>query len=113
MTAQPLCVLTVGEVDLAEELRVLVARHEVERIVVGLPISLSGRESHAAEAARQLAKLAAEATGLPVELFDERFTTKTAEEALISAGVSRDRRKRVVDKVAAAVMLGHYLEGRR
>ncbi len=52
-------------------------------------------------------------TGLPVDLCDERFTTRTAEEALISAGVARRARRGMVDKVAASVMLQHYLDASR
>jgi putative Holliday junction resolvase len=76
-------------------------------------IGLDGKEGAAAGAARELADRVAEATGLPVDLYDERFSTVTAERVLVSAGVRRKRRKDVRDRVAAAVFLQAYLDGRR
>ena len=112
ITAQPHTVLEAGSMQLATELRSLAEEYDVELIVVGLPVNLAGEETRSAAQARKLAELAGEATGLPVEMADERFTTKTAEEALIAANVRRDRRRQVVDKVAAAVMLQTFLDGR-
>ena len=87
---------------------------EVERIVVGLPVSLSGRLGPAARAASsEVAELVAAAGDLPVETYDERLTTVTAERALAAGGVRGQARRRVVDKVAAAVMLQAWLDGRR
>ena len=55
----------------------------------------------------------AAATGLPVELYDERFTTVTAERVLVEAGLRRERRRNVRDRVAAAVLLQSFLDGRQ
>ena len=90
----------------------MLQEHEVELIVVGLPLNLSGGDTASTSAARRLARRVADATGLPVSLSDERYTTRTAEQTLIGAKVRRGRRKQVIDKVAAAVMLQHYLDGR-
>ena len=113
LTAQPHAVLDADPNALPAQLRRLTEEHEVESIVVGLPMNLAGDETHSAAGARELADLAARATGLPVTMADERFTTKTAERTLIAANVQRRRRKQVVDKMAAAVMLQAYLDGRR
>jgi putative Holliday junction resolvase len=82
-------------------------------IVVGLPLSLSGKAGPAAKAAlAEIAELRAVAgEGIEVVAYDERLTTVTAERALIEAKMRRDARKRVVDKVAAAVMLQSWLDG--
>ncbi|MGH8875323.1 MAG: Holliday junction resolvase RuvX, partial [Acidimicrobiia bacterium] len=96
-----------------EEVVRMVSEHEVELIVVGLPVTLSGGEGESAGGARRLAARVSEATGLPVELVDERFTTHTAERAMLAAGEKRRRRRADLDKVAAAVILQHYLDGRR
>jgi putative Holliday junction resolvase len=92
-------------VDVAHE-------NEAERIIVGLPLSLSGDEGPAARAVRteveELRGVAGEA--LPVEVHDERFTTVTAERSLIQARLRREARRRIRDAVAAAVMLQSYLE---
>jgi len=84
--------------------------YEVARVVVGLPVSLSGVEGAAAEKARSLAAQVEEATGCEIVFFDERFTTVQAEAALLEGGVRRRRRRETVDKVAAAVMLQGYLD---
>jgi putative holliday junction resolvase len=81
-------------------------------IVVGLPISLSGDLGPAARATLEEVAALREAAGLdlPVETYDERLTTVTAERSLNEARMTRDARRRVVDKVAAAVMLQSWLE---
>jgi len=111
LTAGPLCVLETGG-DVEDRLRHLVAEHDVERIVVGLPVSLGGAEGPAAAAAREFAGRVAEAVDVPVELYDERFSTVTAERSLIEAGMRRERRRETRDRVAAAVFLQAYLDGR-
>jgi putative Holliday junction resolvase len=92
--------------DLCEELGVGV-------IVVGLPIALDGREGPSAMAAREFGEMVRQATGIKVEYHDERFTSVTADQALISGGVRRRKRKEKRDQVAAAVMLQGYLDRRR
>ncbi len=99
--------------DVAGALRSLIDEYGVELIVVGLPLQLSGEEGISAQAARAFADDVAEESGLPVALQDERYTTVTAEEALLEGGVRRRRRREVRDKVAAAVMLQSYLDSRR
>jgi putative holliday junction resolvase len=100
--------------DLAVDRRAIVDMAHDEGanvIVVGLPLSLSGRDGPAARAARQEAEaLRAVAGGIEVVLHDERLTTVTAERALTEAHMRRDARRQVVDKVAAAVMLQSWLE---
>jgi len=82
-------------------------------IVVGLPLSLSGDLGPAARAALDEAeslRAEADAAGIAVVVHDERLTTVTAERALQEARMKREARRRVVDKVAAAVMLQSWLE---
>ena len=98
--------------DVAAKLRELCRESGVERIIVGLPLHLSGREGPAVEAAKEVADLARKATGLPVDMHDERFTTVTAESALLEAGVRRRKRREVRDMVAATVLLQSYLDNR-
>jgi putative Holliday junction resolvase len=84
-----------------------------ERVVVGLPRRLDGSEGEAAVAARALAAEASRQTGLPVEMWDERFTTVSAERALVESGMRREKRRRTIDAVAAAIMLQTWLDARR
>ncbi len=112
--AHPLRVLERSGEDLVRRITALARDEEVTEIVVGNPLRLDGSEGPAAEAARELAGLLATSTGLKVTLWDERMTTSEAERALVGAGVRRKRRRGVVDKVAASVMLQSYLDaGRR
>jgi len=113
ITAQPFDVLDAGAGDLMDRIRSLAAEHDVEQIVVGFPVSLDGGEGPAAAAARRFADRVAAATGLPVDLQDERFSTVTAERVLLEAGVRRERRRGVRDRVAAAVFLQSYLDAVR
>ncbi len=90
--------------------RDLVKREEVGGFVVGLPVHLSGREGVKAAEARAFGAWLAEATGLPVVFWDERFTTAEAEAALWNAGLSHKKRKERRDKVAAQILLQAYLD---
>jgi putative Holliday junction resolvase len=93
----------------------LARENDVVSIVVGLPVSLSGDLGPAARAT--LAEVdtmrAVVGTDIAVETYDERLTTITAERSLNEARMTRDERRKVVDKVAAAVMLQSYLESNR
>jgi putative Holliday junction resolvase len=91
----------------------LVQEHEADVVVVGLPLSLDGTDGPAARAARTEAKQLASVVGVPVEMYDERFTTVTAERGMLEAGLDARQRRKVVDKVAAAVMLQAWLDHRR
>ena len=85
---------------------------EAERIVVGLPLSLDGSMGPAATAAVAESERLAATTELPVDLYDERFTTVTADRSLMARNMKADARRRIIDKVAAAVMLQAWLDGR-
>ena len=88
----------------------LVRRHEVREIVIGMPIQLDGRAGPAAQSVQQFLEALQAAVDVPVVPWDERLTTKAAEQMLIEADVSRKKRKGVVDRVAAALLLKSYLE---
>jgi putative Holliday junction resolvase len=90
----------------------LVAEWEAELVVVGLPLSLSGDDGPAARATREEVAELALALTVPVELHDERLTTVTASRTLQEAKMTADARRRVVDKVAAAVLLQSWLDER-
>jgi putative holliday junction resolvase len=95
----------------AQRFRRLVAEESVRRFVVGLPIHLDGRESEKSHEARKFGKWLHEATGIPVEFFDERFTSHEAEQILLDVEMTRKRRKKRLDMLAAQIMLSAYLEG--
>jgi putative Holliday junction resolvase len=108
ITAQPLEV--VARSKAVRRIKDLVAEFLIVEIVVGLPVSLDGGHGEAAKAARQFGAEVAAATGLDVTYLDERFTTVTAEKAMLEAGARRTVRRDNVDKVAAAIILRAFLD---
>lgn len=91
----------------------LCSEWQINEVVVGLALSLDGTEGPAAAKSREFGTFLAELTGLPVSYHDERFTTVTAEQALLEGGVRRRSRASKRDQVAAAVMLQGFLDKRR
>jgi putative holliday junction resolvase len=94
----------------ARHYRELVLENDVERIVVGLPLHTSGRESALALSARAFGTWLASATDRPVVYYDERYTTIEAERHLNDARVTSKKRKALRDKLAAQIMLQGYLD---
>jgi putative Holliday junction resolvase len=84
-----------------------------ERVVVGLPLSLSGVTGPAARAALEEAAQLASVLGVPVETFDERLTTVAASRAMRAGGTKARKQRKRIDETAAAVMLQNWLEQRR
>ena len=80
---------------------------------MGVPLSLSGETGPAARAATEEAAALAAVVGVPVETFDERLTTVSAERSLAAAGRLGQKRRQVVDQAAAAVLLQAWLDARR
>lgn len=99
-------------IPLEKRLSDCVAEWEAERVVVGLPRSLDGSDGPAATAVRALAAQLAAAVGVEVELHDERFSTVTAQDALHRGGLDTRRSRKVIDAVAAAVILQGWLDAR-
>ncbi len=94
----------------------LVLEEGAVTVVVGLPLSLDGRQGRAAtEASEEAAALRARLAdhGVPVELFDERLTTVSAHHALTAGGAGGRQRRQIVDQAAAAIMLGAWLDAGR
>lgn len=94
----------------ARRFRALAAEERIVLFVVGLPVHLDDRESAISREAREFGRWLGEVTGLPVEFFDERFSTREAHELLKGAGMKHARRKRKLDMLAAQVVLSAYLE---
>ena len=88
----------------------LVRDEEAEIVVVGLPLTLSGEQGPAAVAATREARALGTVLTVPVEMFDERLTTVTADRVLREAEIRASDRRRHVDKIAAAVMLQAWLD---
>ena len=110
--AQPWTVIDRSVSDVVEEVGRLVREQDVDTIVVGLPVRLSGVEGAPAAAARDLASRLREATGVTVDLHDERYSTVAAEQIMREGKASAKKRRSERDKVAAAIILSEYLMGR-
>lgn len=91
----------------------VVGELEAEVVVVGLPLSLDGSRGPAALRAESDAATLRALLTVPVEFVDERLTTVSANRALQAAGVRGPARRRVVDQVAATILLQSWLDGRR
>src|SRR5581483_5429796 len=88
----------------------LIRKHDVGRVVMGMPIRLDGTLGPAAVQAQEFLSRLERSLAVPVVAWDERLTTKAAEDMLIQANVSRKKRRGTVDRVAAAILLQSYLE---
>ena len=114
MTAQGLCVLaSKGTVKDLEQVADLVRNQAVSTIVLGLPRNMDGSIGPMAEKVREFGRLLQEQNpDIPVEYWDERLTTAVAQRMLIGADISRVKRRQVVDKIAAVLILQGYLDCR-
>lgn len=93
-----------------DRVKELVLEYEVEKDVVGLPKNMNNTIGPRAESSKIYAEVLESRIGLPVVLWDERLTTSAAERTLIEADVSRKKRKEVIDKLAAVMILQSYLD---
>lgn len=112
LTAQPVMTLE-RKRSLREDLRSLARlarRFGVVGIVVGNPVHLSGNVSPQAAKTQTFAAALSELSGLPIHLWDERLTTREAHQILYEAGQARQQHRRVVDQVAAMLILQSFLE---
>lgn len=95
-----------------ERIRELVQEYEVNEFIVGYPKNMNNTIGPRGEASENYARLLTETYGFPVTLWDERLTTMAAERMLIDADVSRKKRKTVIDKMAAVMILQGYLDSK-
>ena len=86
---------------------------EVTLFVSGWPLGLNGQENEQTAKTREFIDKLKEVCNIPVEYLDERFTTLSAERVLIEGNVRRENRKKVIDKVAATIILQNYLDRKR
>ena len=111
ISAQPLpAILREGDRKDIETIAGMARHYEAAGFVLGLPLHEDGNEGKLAERVRKFAEKLEEATGLPVEMWDERFTTAQAERTLIDAGVRREKRKEVRDSMSAVFILQGVLD---
>lgn len=88
----------------------IIKKLKAERVVIGLPLNMDGTEGERVEKTKLFAEELRKYTDVPFDWQDERLTTVTAERILIEQGMRREKRKDVIDKVAAMVILSSYLD---
>lgn len=112
IAASPFSVVKAGK-NAVNEVVALLKKEEIDRVVIGMPVSLDGVEREPCERARYFKNELEKSTDLPIEFFDERLTTKIAEASLIESGMRREQRREVIDAVAASLILRSYLDYRK
>lgn len=113
LTAQGITTLAFDEDDMSsadEALEKLIAEYEISQIIVGYPKNMNGTVGPRGEITEIYARRIERNFQLPIQLVDERLSTVSAERTLIEADVSRKGRKKVIDKIAAVVILQSYLD---
>lgn len=111
--AMPLCKIQVQNRRQAlAEIRRISLEKDVARIVVGMPLNMNGTRGPQAESVDVFVKQIGEHVNIPVEVWDERLSSQMAERVLIDFDTSRSKRKGVIDKLAAQVVLQGYLDAR-
>jgi putative Holliday junction resolvase len=94
-------------------IKAIVDEYEAEALVVGLPVSMNGQLLAAAQLVLAEVEQIAVVVGVPVETFDERKSTVTADELLMQNNLNAQERRKIIDKVAATVILQGWLDRRR
>ena len=113
MIASPLEIFRFTENKYEEPLKYLIdlcKSRDIGEIILGLPKHMNGDEGEKAILSREFKKSIEENINVPVILVDERWTTKIAQNRLIDADLSRNKRKKIIDKIAAVVILQGYLD---
>jgi len=111
--AQPLT--TIERSDLPSEVKQikhLIEEYEIDEIIAGLPIDLRGERGIAAENMERYLTMLEKELGLSIIRIDERLTTKIAGNMLKAAGLKKEKRKKVIDELAATIILQSYLENK-
>ena len=102
-----------GVEDAVNHIASLVQQYNVGEIAMGLPVNMDGTEGDRALLHREIGKQISQKTGVQVFYVDERLTSAEAEEILISSGVRREKRKELIDKISAQIILQTYIESHK
>ena len=97
------------ETDL-NEIKRIIEEYKADSVVIGMPVNMDGTKGKSAEKVNEFVEILKGRLSIPVYTYDERLSTKESEKFLISADVSRKKRKQVIDKMAAQLILESYLE---
>ena len=93
-----------------EELKKICKEYNIEKVLLGYPKNMNGTEGPRCEIVREFAEVIKEQLDLPIQFWDERLSTVAAHRAMLEADLSRAKRKKIVDKIAAVYILQGYLD---
>lgn len=114
LTAQGVTTIKrVGKKKDIEEIKKIILERQVNKIVSGLPKNMNGTIGTQGEKVQKFCELLKQETNLPIEFWDERLSTVAAERSLIEGNVRRENRKKVIDMLAAVIILQGYLDLQR
>lgn len=114
LTAQGVTTIKrIGKKKDIEAIKQIIAEKQVNKIVSGLPKNMNGTVGPQGEKVQKFCELLKEETNLPIEFWDERLSTVAAERSLIEGNVRRENRKKVIDMLAAVIILQGYLDLKR
>jgi len=91
----------------------LVNKMEVERIVIGLPLDLKGRVYNKANEVKEFSERLKQIVNIPIDLWDERYTTVIAERTLHSANIKAKKQREIIDSLSAQIILQNYLDSKK
>ena len=111
LTAQGVTTIKrIGKKKDIEAIKKIIEEKQVNKIVSGLPKNMNGTVGPQGEKVQKFCELLKEQTNLPIEFWDERLSTVAAERSLIEGNVRRENRKKVIDMLAAVIILQGYLD---
>ena len=114
LTAQGVTTIKrVGKKKDIEQIKKIISERQVNKIVSGLPKNMNGTIGTQGEKVQKFCELLKQETNLPIEFWDERLSTVAAERSLIEGNVRRENRKKVIDLLAAVIILQGYLDLQR
>ena len=109
--ARPLTTIERSDIETeATKLTRLIEEFEIEVIVAGMPVDLKGEKGVAAQNMEEYLVTLEKIISVPIVRYDERLTTKIAEDFLRASGLKKKRRKKIIDEAAATIILQNYLE---
>lgn len=101
------------DAQLLARIKEIISEYAVEEIVIGLPINMNGTYGEAAEKSIDFSEKLKKETSVKIKLWDERLSTREAESVLIEASLTRRKRRKFIDRLAAQIILQGYLDNRK
>lgn len=101
-----------GEEESLKHLDKIIKENDVDEIAMGLPLNMDGSEGERAKLHREFGQKLSDFSGVTVHFVDERLTSAEAEEILISSGVRREKRKELIDKLSAQIILQTFIDNK-